>query len=85
MPSNKAKCQTCGGNGGVEKLKVFNTEFTVCAYCRHDALETLSLSYTWERPRKEIKHNQFCDNGYAVVFDGHKEIKRRGFGVKDHG
>ena len=79
-----AECQVCKGNGGVETIVLFGTSFVVCAYCRHDALETLEMSYTWER-REERKPEKSSAFGHAVVFDGGRELIRRGFGIRDHG
>lgn len=81
--NNKAKCQCCGETSGVEPVVVFNVEFVVCAYCRGDALETLQLSYTWERENSGDDVGP-GEHGGAVVFDGGREIYRRGYGLSDH-
>ncbi len=80
----KAECQVCKGNDGVETIVLLGTSFVVCAYCRHDALETLQMSYTWER-REERRPEKSSAFGHAVVFDGGREVMRRGFGIQDHG
>ncbi len=79
-----AECQVCKGSGGVEMTVLFGTSFSVCAYCRHDALETLQMTYTWER-REERRPGKSSAFGHSVVFDGGREVMRRGFGILDHG
>lgn len=78
----KPECQICKGRAGVEKIVVFDTRFICCAYCRHDALEILQMSYSWER--QERRQERSSEFGHAIVLDGHKEIFRRGFGMRDH-
>ena len=77
-------CQCCKSSAGVESISIFGTAFTVCAYCRGDALYVLQMSYTWERASYKDQ-DEDEGHGHAIVFDGGREIYRRGYGLRDHG
>lgn len=81
---NEKVCQCCGESRHVMTVSVFGTQFTVCPYCRNDACETLEMTILWERYEDDEEEvESFGSNGGAVVFDGCKEIFRRGFGLRD--
>lgn len=82
--NHQAKCQCCEETSGVESVVIFDVEFTVCAYCRGDAKDTLSRTYIWRRQQPSTDRTPGWIGGCVVVFDGSREVVRRGFGVSDH-
>ena len=82
-PIVSQRCQRCNEVSGVEQINIFGVSFTVCAYCRGEAKDTLASTYIWRR-QPEIKKERSWFGGSVVVFDGNRELIRRGFGVQDH-
>lgn len=71
----KIACSLCGGCSHVESLKLLGKKFVVCIYCRTEAFETLESSSLIDRDDEELEVGD-SEFGYAVVFDGTKEVYR---------